>query len=68
MNTLRFRCARSVAALAASIAGPLSAQAQERPNIAIIWGDDVGAPISRAYTDGVMGDRLPISIASPART
>jgi len=35
------------------------AQAQDRPNIVIIWGDDVGQSNISSYTKGLMGYRTP---------
>ncbi len=37
----------------------LSAQAQDRPNILVIWGDDIGQSNISAYTMGLMGYRTP---------
>ena len=37
----------------------LPAQAEKKPNIVIIWGDDVGQSNISAYTDGLMGYRTP---------
>ena len=36
-----------------------SASAQERPNILVVWGDDIGQSNISAYTMGVMGYRTP---------
>ncbi|SEF52240.1 arylsulfatase [Jhaorihella thermophila] len=36
-----------------------SAQAQDKPNILVIWGDDVGQSNISAYTMGLMGYRTP---------
>jgi arylsulfatase len=36
-----------------------SAAAQERPNILVIWGDDIGITNISAYSDGIMGYRTP---------
>src|SRR5271157_377903 len=36
-----------------------AAQAEKKPNIVIIWGDDVGQSNISAYTDGLMGYRTP---------
>ncbi len=36
-----------------------AAQAAKKPNIVIIWGDDVGQSNISAYTDGLMGYRTP---------
>jgi arylsulfatase len=41
-------------------AGPRSAQAQEKkPNILVIWGDDIGYDNVSAYNHGIMGYRTP---------
>ncbi len=44
--------------LTALLASGLSL-AQERPNILVIWGDDIGQSNISAYTRGVMGYRTP---------
>jgi arylsulfatase len=46
-------CAAAVAMLA-----PLAA-AQDRPNILVVWGDDIGWSNISANTDGLMGYRTP---------
>jgi arylsulfatase A-like enzyme len=38
---------------------PASAQQQQRPNIVIIWGDDVGQSNVSAYSRGMMGYQTP---------
>ncbi|MFV8819900.1 arylsulfatase [Haliea sp. E17] len=39
---------------------PLGVQAQaKKPNILVIWGDDIGIPQISAYTQGLMGYRTP---------
>jgi arylsulfatase len=39
---------------------PLAAFAQsQKPNILVIWGDDIGIPQISAYTQGLMGYRTP---------
>jgi arylsulfatase len=35
------------------------AKEQNKPNILIIWGDDIGWDDVSAYNDGVMGYRTP---------
>ena len=35
------------------------AQAQDKPNILVIWGDDIGQSNISAYTKGLMGYRTP---------
>ncbi|MFG0334482.1 MAG: sulfatase-like hydrolase/transferase, partial [Maioricimonas sp. JB049] len=37
----------------------LPAHAAEKPNILVIWGDDIGQSNISAYTFGVMGYRTP---------
>jgi arylsulfatase len=36
-----------------------SAQQQQKPNIVIIWGDDIGQSDVSAYSHGVMGFKTP---------
>jgi len=38
---------------------PLATHAQDKPNILVIWGDDVGRSNISAYTKGVMGYHTP---------
>jgi arylsulfatase len=38
---------------------PLSAYSQDKPNMLIIWGDDIGQSNISAYTMGLMGYRTP---------
>jgi len=45
-------------ALALSLAGAAAQEAQ-KPNILVIWGDDIGQSNISAYTRGVMGYRTP---------
>ncbi len=58
---MSFSIARLVGLVALlTIAWPWVADAQEkRPNIVIIWGDDVGQSNISAYTHGLMGYRTP---------
>ena len=53
-------------AVAVSFAVALPAAAQDKPNIVVIWGDDVGQSNISAYTKGLMGYRTP-NIDSIAR-
>src|SRR6201991_2373463 len=46
----------SVAAIASA---PVVAQQQQRPNIVIIWGDDIGQSNVSAYSRGMMGYQTP---------
>jgi hypothetical protein len=41
------------------------AQAQQKPNILIIWGDDIGGFNISAYNQGVMGYKTPNIMLSP---
>src|SRR5262249_9596887 len=40
-------------------AAPARAQANPRPNIVVIWGDDIGQSNISAYSHGVMGYQTP---------
>ena len=51
-----------VALLLAGLAGvfaPAKAQETKKPNIVIIWGDDIGQSNISAYSNGLMGYRTP---------
>ena len=51
---------RSAIALVATAAASLSAQTTgKKPNILVIWGDDIGIPQISAYTQGLMGYQTP---------
>src|SRR5688500_15477261 len=52
--------------LAALAALPMPAAAQSKPNILVIWGDDIGQFNVSAYNQGVMGYKTP-NIDSIAR-
>ena len=43
----------------ALIAGPAFAAEQKKPNIVIIWGDDIGQSDISAYSHGLMGFKTP---------
>jgi len=45
--------------LGATAAGAATAAAQDKPNILVIWGDDVGIMNISAYHHGLMGGRTP---------
>jgi arylsulfatase len=54
------RAASTVCAVAVLAAvGITPAHAQDRPNILVIWGDDIGQSNISAYTMGMMGYRTP---------
>jgi arylsulfatase A-like enzyme len=39
----------------------------KKPNILIIWGDDIGITNLSCYSDGLMGYHTPILTASPTK-
>ena len=43
----------------AMLALPMIAMAQDKPNIVVIWGDDIGGFNISAYNNGMMGYRTP---------
>ena len=51
---------------AVETATPTVAQ-EKKPNIVIIWGDDIGQADISAYTLGLTGFKLRISTVSPKR-
>jgi arylsulfatase A-like enzyme len=55
-----------IAAAVSALAAPVVAQDAERPNIVVIWGDDIGQFNISAYNMGMMGYRTP-NIDSIAR-
>lgn len=62
MNFTRIRLCTYLALLAALVSLPeeLSAQTEKkRPNIVVIWGDDIGESNISAYSLGLMGYRTP---------
>jgi arylsulfatase len=46
-------------ALGLVAAAPMDARAQDKPNILVIWGDDIGQFNVSAYNQGMMGYRTP---------
>jgi arylsulfatase A-like enzyme len=48
-----------VIAVLALVAGPAFAAEQKKPNIVIIWGDDIGLWNISAYNQGMMGYKTP---------
>ena len=52
-------CGVATLAVAALLSNAASAQEAKRPNIVIIWGDDVGVSNISAYTHGLMGYQTP---------
>ncbi len=61
MNTLRRSPCRSnvLRWLCLMLALPLAALAADKPNILVIWGDDIGQSNISAYTFGMMGYKTP---------
>ena len=48
-----------LAACALLTCAAVTAQAADKPNILVIWGDDIGITNISAYSDGIMGYRTP---------
>lgn len=68
MNTSPGQIRRFVAGAFIAIVGAGAAPAADKkPNIVIIWGDDVGQSDVSAYSMGLMGFRTPTLIESPGR-
>src|SRR5450759_1383443 len=61
MNKIRNILLGSFAVIAATTAvtAPAVAQQQQRPNIVIIWGDDIGQSDINTYSHGLMGFKTP---------
>jgi arylsulfatase A-like enzyme len=63
MKQIRFKCGFKNAiilfALVGLISTQLDAQNTKKPNILIIWGDDIGISNISAYSDGLMGYTTP---------
>ncbi|MHC4903729.1 MAG: arylsulfatase [Planctomycetota bacterium] len=57
--TVRSLRARYMAAVVAALAVSSPLLAQDKPNILVIWGDDIGQSNISAYTFGLMGYRTP---------
>jgi len=56
---MKFTLTRLLFMLGALLAIALPAQAADKPNILVIWGDDIGITNISAYGDGIMGYRTP---------
>src|SRR5210317_1001531 len=48
-----------IAALAVILSVPALAQKSKKPNILVLWGDDIGQSNISAYTRGMMGYQTP---------
>jgi len=61
MNLMRTVSAVALASFTAMAAAsmPATAQQQQKPNILVIWGDDIGVFNLSAYNMGMMGYRTP---------
>ena len=60
MNFARNGVMAALAIFSAVVLGPVSAQAQQKkPNILVIWGDDIGYWNVSAYNHGMMGYQTP---------
>ncbi len=59
MRKLKNLLLGSFAAIAAATVTPAAAQQQQKPNILIIWGDDIGQFNISAYNMGMMGYKTP---------
>lgn len=46
---------------------PATQAADKKPNILVIWGDDIGVHNISAYNHGIMGYRTPTSTGSPKK-
>ena len=57
MNSIRKKLLRGAVGLLAAL--PWSLQAQDKPNIVVIWGDDIGQSNISAYSRGMMGYHTP---------
>ena len=61
INTMQRWLQRTSAVAAVSLLGlgPAAYAQEKKPNILVIWGDDIGIPQISAYTQGLMGYRTP---------
>ena len=59
MRRALFALAIAAAVIALGASGALAQQAGAKPNIVIIWGDDIGQSNISAYSHGVMGYKTP---------
>jgi len=59
IKTLRLAALLAATCAAAAMLGPAALAQEQRPNIVIIWGDDIGQSNISAYTHGLMGYQTP---------
>ena len=59
MKSSRHVLLAAFAVIVGIILGPIAANAQQKPNILIIWGDDIGYWNVSAYNQGMMGYKTP---------
>ena len=60
MRVIRGNSCLAIAAVTFTLLGtPFAIYAQEKPNIVVIWGDDIGQSNISAYTHGLMGYQTP---------
>src|SRR5271169_6044141 len=59
MKSIRSILLGSLAAIATATVISAPAAAQQKPNIVIIWGDDIGQSDISAYSQGLMGFKTP---------
>jgi arylsulfatase len=56
---LRIIASAAMLTLLSAIGAASPAQAQDKPNILVIWGDDIGVHNISAYNHGIMGYQTP---------
>jgi hypothetical protein len=59
MNSFEGYLMRGLAVLVTALLAATGAQAADKPNILVIWGDDVGWFNISAYNHGMMGYKTP---------
>ncbi len=59
MDAIKKPCVAALMLFAAFITMDAPASAQQKPNIVIIWGDDIGQSNISAYSRGMMGYKTP---------
>jgi hypothetical protein len=59
LSAVNVTCAQAQPAPAAATTPPQPANAGGKPNILVIWGDDIGVANISAYSNGLMGYETP---------